>query len=89
MLLRLSLFIVGFVLFYLSVAQLIVPALLNKPILTLFRGESRLERAKRLKAEALERKEATKAEVDAIKIETESKQLRDEAFKDLTGGKKA
>lgn len=89
MLLRLSLFIVGFVLFYLSVAQLIVPALLGKPILTLFRGENRLDKAKRLKAEALERKEATLTEVEAIKIETESKQLRDEAFKDLTGGRKA
>lgn len=63
--------------------QLIVPAILNQPLLALFRRESRLDRAKRLKAEAVDRKRATQLESETLQLETEERKMRDEAFERL------
>jgi hypothetical protein len=89
MLLRFAFFALGLGIVVFAVMQLIMPAILDKPALSWFRREGRLERAKRLKTEALERKAATLAEIEAIQIEAEAKKMKDEAFTKLTGGDKA
>ena len=88
MLLRFAFFVLGLAIFIFALQQLILPALFDRPILSLFR-EGRLERAQRLKAEALEKQMAAQTEVEAIQIEQNTKRLRDEALEKLTKGNQA
>lgn len=72
---------IGLVVF--MVTQVMWPAIVNRPFFPLFRAESRLARAERLKAEALAEKEAAEAEAATIKLDTEAQRIRDEAFNNL------
>lgn len=55
--------------------QVIWPALCGRPVFPLFRGESRLARAERLRAEATERKAAAEREAEALRFQMEAEDV--------------
>jgi len=86
MLFRLALILVSIGLVILTITQLVWPAFTNRPFFPIFRKESALSRAARLKAEALEQKETAELEAEAIRLDTEAQKIRDQAFSDLVDG---
>lgn len=86
MLFRLVLVALSIGLLVFMATQIIWPAIVNQPFFPFFRGESRLEKAERLKAEALAQKRAAETEAETIKLEIEAQRIRDEAFDDLVNG---
>ncbi len=83
MLFRLLLILLSIGLVVFVVTQIMWPAIVNRPLFPLFRAETRLARAERLKAEALAEKEAAEAEAETIRLDTAAQRIRDEAFNNL------
>jgi hypothetical protein len=64
--------------------QVLWPAFRSRPLFPLFKGESRLQRAERLRVEALERKQAAQREAAALHATTEAEAVDVEIIQRLT-----
>lgn len=65
-------------------AQVLWPTLQNRPLFPLFRRESRLQRAERLRVEALEKRQVAEREAEVLRVVTEAEDLDAEVFQRLT-----
>lgn len=64
--------------------QVLWPALGGRPLFPLFKGESRLQRAERLRVDALERKQAAEREAEALRATSEAEDVDVETIHRLT-----
>ena len=64
--------------------QVIWPALVGRSLFPLLRGESRLARAARFRAEALEQKTAAQREAEALRIQMEAEGIDEDVVRRLT-----
>lgn len=75
----------GSALFVLGIAtQVLWPALLDRRLFPLFRGESRLQRAERFRVESLEKKQAAEREAEALRVAAEADTVDAETTQRLT-----
>lgn len=66
------------------ITQVVFPALFSRRLFPLFRKESRLERAERLRVEALERRKAAEQEAEALRVEIDAEKVDSEMLRELT-----
>lgn len=64
--------------------QVVVPSILGWPVFSLFRKESRLARAERLRREALDRKKAAEREAETFRVEADAARVDADALDELT-----
>jgi hypothetical protein len=63
--------------------QVIWPALCGRDVFPLFRGESRLTRAERLRVEAIEKKATAEREAEAFRVQMEAEEVDAQVTREL------